>query len=77
MRHNPQFTNKFEEKRFMNHILNDRYDQILVLWGVGSLFHLLKWYQHIDYYKGIVSVAACIEKYHQEKLLPKLKVSFV
>ena len=45
------FNNKFEEKRFMNHLMDNRYDKILILWGAATLVEIVEWYQHIELYQ--------------------------
>ncbi|WP_423147785.1 hypothetical protein [Rubrolithibacter danxiaensis] len=71
MKNTPVFKNKFEQKRFTNHVLNDRYDRILVIWGKDCLFNLLKWYQHVEYYPGILKIIDCIEKYQEAEEKPQ------
>ena len=57
------FTNKFEEKRFMNHLINSRYEKILILWGDDKLVELVEWYQHIELYDEAAKIINCLKIY--------------
>lgn len=61
---NNRFNTKFEEKRFMNHLTNSRYDKILILWGDLPLVELVEWYQHIELYDEAAKVINCLKAYY-------------
>jgi|GEM_PF-4602398 len=55
------FKNEAEERRFQTMLLDDDYQNILLIWGVDYLFSILKWYQYISNDKGTCLVISCIE----------------
>ena len=57
------FTNKFEEKRFINHLVNSRYEKVLILWGEETLIDLIEWYQHIEMYEEVSKIIECLKVY--------------
>lgn len=61
--------NKFELKRFTNHILDNRYEKILILWGAEALVELLNWYQFIEYKEGTEAIIKCLKDYSEEYYL--------
>ena len=61
------FTSKFEEKRFMNHLINSRYEKVLILWGDTTLIELVEWYQHIELFDEAAKVINCLKVYSNFK----------
>ena len=57
------FTNKFEEKRFMNHLINSRYEKVMILWGEETLINLVEWYQHIEMFDEAGKIIDCLKIY--------------
>jgi hypothetical protein len=60
------FSNKLEERRLRNHIINDRYENILILWGAETLVELVYWYQFIGYQEGVADIIKCLKDYSEE-----------
>lgn len=66
---NRNFTSKFEAKRFGNHIIKNRYEKILILWGAETLIDLLEWYQYIGLFEEAASIMKCLKNYSEEYYL--------
>lgn len=62
------FNNKFEEKRFLNHLVDNRYDKILILWGAETLVEIVEWYQHIELYDEAASIIKYLRGYFEKTL---------
>ena len=43
---------------------NDLYKQMMYRWGAGSILHLLKWYEYIEYYEGCHLIKETINKHN-------------
>lgn len=65
------FTSIEEENRFLDCLINDEYETILVVWGVDHLFSVLKWYQFIGNEAAADKVIRCIED-HLDREFQKL-----
>jgi len=63
---NRNFSSKFEAKRFMNHIIESRYEKILILWGAETLIELLEWYQHVGLFAEVGAIMKCLKDYSEE-----------
>jgi len=57
------FNNKFEEKRFINHILENRYEKILILWGAQPLVEIVEWYQFVGLYHEASVIIKFLKNY--------------
>ena len=63
---NRSFNNKFEEKRFLNHLLESRYEKIMILWGTEILVELVEWYQHIELYEEAATIIKSLKSFSEK-----------
>lgn len=57
---------RFDLQRFQEHVVNDRYNKILILWGTQPLVDLLHWYQFTEYREGVSDIIKCLKDYSEE-----------
>ena len=55
---------EIDEEKALSFILNNDYKGMMYRWGAGSILHLLKWYEFIEYYEGCLLIEQAITKHN-------------
>ena len=61
---NFKIRNEIDEANALYFLEYNDYKRMMYRWGAGSILHLLKWYEFIEYYEGCQMIQQAITKHN-------------